>query len=1055
MGWNQSFRQTRTVFWIIGLSTLCLAKPDSLVLFKRITALEGLSQNTVNVILEDHQGFMWFGTQDGLNRFDGYRFKTFRHLTDDSQSISQNYILSLFEDQTGVLWVGTRGGGLNRYNRETETFTRWKLNSKLVKNRTANGITCITEDGEGNLWVGTFEGLIVLDENREYVTSFTQDATVHEAQLSDTDITALFTDRKGHIWVGTQNGLNRWRSKQQHFEVFKHDPRDPTSLKGNRINALFQDITGLLWVGTNKGFNRLDPVSSEMVPFQSGKEPLNSTSSNRICDLVQDTSGSFWLATDDAGLNLLKPQSRYWTHMLPIQNDSLSLSGQNLKCVYLDSRNLLWVGTTFGGINVTDLDSKPFYYLGKTASSQIALTHTNVLSVLMDQEGILWVGTVKGLNAINRKGNQTTSYFNEPGNLDSISGDQVVSIFEDSRGHLWFGTARNGVNRFDRSTETFQHFKHNPDDPKSLAYNGVYSILEDHAGTIWLGTLGGGLEEFDPSTQSFIHNTNEPGNPASISVNSIYVIVEDHNQNLLLGTYGGGLNILSPDRTSIRHLRKGPGSSDLKSDFVMSILEDRAQRLWLGTTSGLQQVDLELGVLQHFTENNGLANDVIYSVLEDSSGFLWCSTNRGLSRIDPEQGIVTNFDHSDGLQDNEFNFGPNSIDKDGIMYFGGIGGLTYFDPTQIVDNERPPGVVLTEFLLLNRPLKPNPNTPLNASISIASQVTLSYSDYIFGFEFAALNFRYPAKSLFKYRLQGFDKNWITTDAKNRRATYTNIPPGTYSFQVQASNQDGYWNMEGRSIEVTIIPPPWKTWWAYLLYTVAFMAFVFWFIQTQRRKFRFKQAELNREKAFSRKLETEVKERTKEVVEQKEKLEEVNRKLTQLATIDSLTGIANVRRFREFLFFEWKRALRDQQPISLIMMDVDFFKNFNDTYGHLEGDRCLKQVGEILKKINQRATDLAARYGGEEFAFVLTNTDKKGAINIAERIRAQIQQKRIPHQGSPIHPFVTISLGVACMTPSLEESHAQSPDDLIQLADLALYRSKEHGRNRVSFHGDTI
>ena len=617
-------------------------------------------------------------------------------------------------------------------------------------------------------------------------------------------------------------------------------------------------------------------------------------------------------------------------------------------------------------------------------SLEQGLSQVTVNCMLQDKQGFMWFGTQDGLNKFD--GYQFTVYRHDPENNASLSNNFIWSIFEDAGGNLWIGTRDGGLNKFDRKTETFSRYQNQADNPKSLSNNSVLSIFEDAGGNLWIGTDGGGLNKFDKKTETFSHHKHQADNPKSLSNNFVYSIFEDAGGNLWIGTRDGGLN-----------------KFDRKTETFTS-----------------------------YREKDGLPNDMVYGILEDDRGHLWLSTNKGISKFNPKTNKFTNYDKKDGLQDNEFNLGAYYKDRAGRIYFGGINGFNEFYPESVQDNTYIPPVVITDFLLFNKSVKVG-NTKsekfqLKQHINFTEEITLDYRDYIFAFEFSALNYRQSKKNQFAYKLEGFDKEWIETDYKHRRATYTNLSNGEYIFRVKASNDDGYWNEEGTSIKVIILPPFWKTWWFKTFIVLMIFGIAFsWY------------------KMRIRTIETQKKKLEIQVVERTSQLDKANQKLEQLATHDDLTGIANNRRFTKFFNFEWRRCIRYSKPISIVMIDVDDFKAYNDTYGHQAGDKCLREIAQTLKKTVSRPGDLVARYGGEEFVIILSETKSNGAAYVAEKLRAGVDFLGLVHEKSRAADHVTISLGCVTIIPTKENDSSM----LIKAADEALYQSKENGRNRVT------
>jgi diguanylate cyclase (GGDEF)-like protein len=558
-------------------------------------------------------------------------------------------------------------------------------------------------------------------------------------------------------------------------------------------------------------------------------------------------------------------------------------------------------------------------------------------------------------------------------------------------------------------------------------------FMEDSQKRFWVATHDGGLNLFNKETgvcKRYLHN---PDDPHSISNNTVFYIIEDRNKTIWIATFGGGLNRYVPEKDNfISYQHSTQDACPISDNYLLGLFEDSSGYIWIGTNgSGLNRYNPKTGKFKQFNNTHGLAGNVVYEIREDKEGCLWISTGSGLSRFNPEMLIFRNYDFHDGLQSNEFNLYSALKSRSGLFYFGGINGITIFNPQEIQDNKKIPPVVLTEFSIFGKPVQLgqilNDRVLLPSPVFNLKQIELKHNENVVSFEFAALHYVAPEKNHYAYKLEGLEKKW--NYSKNRRfVTYSSIPPGDYVFRVKASNNNNIWNETGTAINIKIIPPFWRANWFIVLLFSALIGLIFIIYRYRVEKIHLREQELEQL-----------------VIERTIQLEQANRELKRLATIDSLTGIANHRWLVQFMNHEWRRSARINKPISLIAIDVDYFKLYNDTYGHQMGDECLKKIANVMKCIANRPGDLAARYGGEEFMVILSETDQKGAAIIAEKIRSGVEQLKIIHEKSITHPFVTISAGVATVIPDESQNYSA----LINLADRALYISKNNGRNQIN------
>ena len=1026
---------------VFVFATSGLAFEERNLRFTGLTVEDGLSQSGVNAILQDRDGFLWFGTEDGLDRYDGYEFRTFQNDRKDPESLSHNWVLSLLEDAEGDLWVGT-SGGLNRFDRASSTFTRFVHDPENPESLSHDVVRALYRDSKGELWIGTGSGL-----NRyrggDVFEHFAHNPS-NPASLSDNSVFVIQEDEAGFLWVGTASGLNRFDRDSRTFRHYRHSQEDPSGLPGSSVDALHVDRDGALWVGTEGGLARHDPQSDTFDVYRHDPENDESLSHDNVRTILEDSTGTLWIGTE-GGLNEWVPAHDAFHRY---QHDAASagtLSDDHVISLHEDQGGVLWLGTKVGGLNKINVRTGSFAHRKVEPGG---LSHAAVFAVA-DGGDAVWVGTFGGgLDRFDSATGRVDHFRHDPSDSGSLGDDRVMSLHVDSRGTLWVGTYSAGLNRFDPDTGRFVRFRHDPDDPTSLSHDGVKFIREDRDGVLWVGTHRGGLNRLDRETGSFVHYRHDPSNPMSLGDDVLTAFWQTDDGIIWLGTQSAGVDRFDPNEGTFAHYRHDPDDpSSLSHDAVASLLGGSDGALWVGTQGGgLNRWDgsdrhVHRGVFTRYTESDGLTNDFVYGLLEDDEKALWISTNRGLSRLDPGSGTFRNYDSTHGLQSNEFNYGAYHRGRDGTLYFGGINGFNSFRPGDIRENQHRPPVVLTKFLKLNQPVT------LDRPLTDLDELTLGYQDYVVTFEFAALDYTTPSRNRYAYKLEGFDEDWNEVGAV-RRATYTNLDPGTYRFRVKASNNDGVWSEDGVALAMTVEPPPWRTWWAYSAYFLVLAGAVVAQARAQQRK-------LEREAEYARKLEREVASRTAELAEGNEKLAMLNRKLEEASLTDSLTGLRNRRYVVEHIGQDASLVLRahrraeidgrpnDAGSLVMVMVDLDGYKQINDNHGHAAGDKVLIRVREILHEAC-RTSDTIVRWGGDEFLVVGRTTDPHSAQTLVERIRRLVEAAEF--ECGATTERLTASIGYTCF-PFLP-SHPQrlTWDQVLSIADRAMYLVKQSGRN---------
>jgi ligand-binding sensor domain-containing protein/signal transduction histidine kinase len=779
--------------------------------FETISVDQGLSQSTVNIIAEDDHGFLWFGTWDGLNRYDGFQFKVFKHDPEDATSISNNTIRDILLDRDGVLWIGT-DGGLNQFEREKEQFQRYQYNPENQDSISNNVVSRIFEDSSGHLWIGTLGGgLDLFDPHNEKFIHY-RNLPTNPASLSSNIVWDIYEDSSGTLWIATPNGLNRLDRQTGGFIHYKHDPQNPNSLADNDVRTIFADQTTTLWVGTyGGGLDRFIPSTGQFFHHHHDSENLNSLSDNEVRVIREDLSGAIWVGTS-SGLNQYRQQSDDFIRYNP--GDQEVSSSTAILDIYQDSSGVYWIATSGGGLQYFDHSLLRFVHIYRHPNLPASLSNEDVTSILEDQDGFLWVGTQAGLNRYDPSSGLFTYYNLDSQNPSSRPDATISAILQDREGHIWIGTSK-GLYLYEQKKDHFFPFVTDPNPfirnvgelPSiDLSEVPVNIITQDSQGVIWIGSNGTGLIRLNPANKRVIVYPYGENDPESLNGATVLSIFEDQSGTLWIGTLRGGLNRFDPHTEYFRHYLSDPGDPQSLSDNTVTVItQDQSGALWIGTSAGLNKFDPIDQSFVQYREKDGLPNEFIHGIIEDDQGYLWISTNNGLSRFDPLSETFKNFSPRDGLQSNQFNQGAYFKSQTGELYFGGINGFNFFKPDQILENPYIPPIVLTGLT--------QGGETIDAGVApeYLQELTLSWPRNYFEFEFAALSFIQPENNSYAYKLENFDQDW--TNIGNRRyGRYTNLPGGTYTLRLKGSNNDGLWNEIGSSIQVTVIPPFWETTW---------------------------------------------------------------------------------------------------------------------------------------------------------------------------------------------------------------------------------------------------
>lgn len=862
------FSKLTCLVFLVLLSLGVKGQPN--IKFSHLTSSQGLSQSTVQTMLKDRYGFLWFGTEDGLNRYDGYSFKVYRRNPKDAAALASGNILSLCEDRKGDLWVGTFNGAF-LFDRKHEQFISLR-DCVSSEELTDQSVTAIYEDKQDNLWIGTYWMLNQVNRKTGKLTQFGNDPD-DPASISNNEIKCIFEDSKSNLWVGTASGLNLLDRRTKKFKRFIHS-KDSLSLTGNAVSAIFEDAEGRLWVGTDKGLNLFDYNTRGFKRFRHSPGNTKSLGHDEITSIQNAGKNQLWIGTTE-GLELFDTEKNIFTHFRHHPSIPTSLNKNSDVTTMLHDRDgILWVGTFEGGINKYDEQNAYFDHYKHNPDDQQTLSNNLVACMAQGSQGDIWIGTDGGGLNFWRQGSQNfVHYFADPADKNSPASNKIISLYAGkTQEYLWIGTYDKGLSRYDLKTNTFKHYAKG-DKENQLNNNAVFALLEDRMGNLWIGTDGGGVNMLNQSTGTITKYKTEEGNDKALIGDYVRSLCEDRNGNIWIGT-SGGLSVLNPATQSF--INYSQRNSGLACDIIFCIYEDSKGNIWIGGLGGgLNKIAFATKKLSTYTTYDGLPDNTINAIVEDDHGRLWISTNNGISYFDPGQEVFKNMDVRDGIG-MEFSKGAGLKTPDGKILFGSLNGFTVIHPDRLIKNNNIPPVLLTGLKLFNVPvIAGQANGILQEGIPETKEITLSYKQSMISFEFTALGFTVPEKNQYAYMLEGFDKDWIFTGS-NRTATYTNLNPGSYTFRVKASNNDGIWNEKGTSITIVIKPPFWQTWWFRL---VAALLAATSIIVAYKIRVRAIQAQ-------KRILEQQVEERTLTLHGLTKELEKKNKELEQFAYVAS-------------------------------------------------------------------------------------------------------------------------------------------------------------------------
>lgn len=802
--------------WLLLLFIAPAYAQKDQVYFEQITVERGLSQSSVLSIAQDSTGFLWFGTKDGLSRYDSRQFEVYRYNSQDPGSISSSLnVNALLTDSKGNLWVGTQNG-LNRYLPESNSFERFQYNPKQKNTISNNVVRCIYEDKQNNIWIGTDSGLNKLIDGK-YFERFLSNRN----GIANNIVKAIYQDTDNTLWVGTQNGLTSiiFKNNTYRFKTYTHNDRDEKSLAANDVNSITEDLNHNLWIGTHfKGLDLFDKTDETFKHFTAQSGNKNSLSSNVIRKIRVLKDGKLWIATLN-GINVYDPVNHLFNVYQHDPEDPTTLNQNSIYDILQDNAGSVWIGTYYGGINVYHANAIPFKVY-KHYSYKNSLSSNIISAIVEDGKHNLWIGTeAEGLNYYNRTTGRFTNFRSNPSE-NSLSSNLIKAISIDRNGDVWIAAYEGGLDFYSPKTGKFRNYKLGNSN-NSLASNRVTCLLNDKEGRFWVGSKNG-LYKYNSAENTFISliDSKEKNHLSSKAINFVF---QDKAQTIWVSTSDG-----------VFYLKKGGSffnKINLKSNKTIlnninCIQQDSKGELWFGSyNQGLLSFNLKNKKVYIYNTAHGLPANNIIGIVEDNDGYLWISTDKGLAKL--EAGTFKVYTRRDGLPGNVFNYNSFLKDSNGELFFGGYNGMVSFLPKSIKENKKVPRVVFTGLKLFSKEVHIGDQSKLiSKSLPKTDEITFSYDQNIFSIDFSVLNFIKSGKNKYAYKLDGFEKHWNNTDIPT--ATFTNLPDGEYHLLVKGANNDGVWSKDIASINIIVKPPFWKTWWAYLFYLLLLAGIFFLF-----------------------------------------------------------------------------------------------------------------------------------------------------------------------------------------------------------------------------------
>lgn len=814
--------------------------------FNYLTVNDGLSSDRIRCIYKDSKNFLWIGTDVGLDKYDSYQVKKYRHVDKASGSITSDILTCIYEDKRKNLWFGTYDG-LNLYNPSGDNFSVFRKNSADTNSLNSNCITGIVEDRKGTLWVVT-DGSCLNKWDPVKQNFIRYPFEPQSPGLSVRPSRMASVDSKGNIWVGSLSpGLIRFDPESGQFKRFNDSSVDFGSFS---YKSLYIDNEDKIWIATDgNGFFSYDSAKNKFEHFGINGDGKG-TNLNFVLDIIAESDRFLLLAVDQGGINRFDKVSGTFDYITYNKSNDDGLNNNGIWCFHKDNEGILWIGTSGGGINYFNPEKERFKLFTHNSNDSRSISYNFVGNIFEDHEGKIWIGTDGGgLNVYDPVTGRFCLFEHKNSNPYSISGNVIRGIAEDKDQNMWIGTWDAGLNRYDRKTGRFFHYTHDDKDTASISNKTIWNLFIDHNNTLWISIYNVGIDLFDLKKGVIQRFRSDKKNQGSISGSNCWFYFEDNENKLWICTQYG-LSLYSPASNSFKVYH-------FPDNDISAFYKDRSGYIWVGTnTKGLFMCNPDGTVLKTYNTSNILSNNRIQAITQDNRGDIWISTNSGLSRLDPEIQRIRNYSKEDGFQGDQFYQQSFLRTRKGEMYFGGYNGLNSFYPDSLKENDFVPPVYITDFQIFNKPVVYAPGTQFPTHISEAKEIRLKWNQSIFSFSFATINYTHPKKNQYLYMMEGFEKDWNPADASRRYVTYTNLDPGEYTFRVKASNNNLVWNEKGTSLKIIITPPFWKTWWFKTIVPALLILFIVLI-------FRLRVRQLEKQKIY---LEKSIAEKTSELKE---------------------------------------------------------------------------------------------------------------------------------------------------------------------------------------------
>ncbi|MBT3252668.1 MAG: hypothetical protein HN995_02015 [Candidatus Marinimicrobia bacterium] len=811
---------TQSIIPLLFLASFSMAHDHLSPQFETIDINLGLSQNSVMTVTADRNGFMWFGTEDGLNRYDGINFKQFRQDPMDSTSINSNSIYSSLLDSQGNLWIGTYVSGLNKYIDETESFVHYPHNPSDSLSLGKGSIWGLIEDQNGYIWIGTSGGGLSRLDPKTGISVPVESLITNDETLADPVVYGLLEDHAHQLWISTLNGLSVLNLKTYEIRNYRYDQDNPSSLFDNNVNCVYESFDGenyKIWVGTNwGGLDCYDPETDGFI-HHGYKSTINpdyaETSVSRIIQVGQDR---LWVGTDSKGILILDINGNLLETVGKKVYDETALNDDAIRAFY-DDGDIVWVGTAGGGVGKYIRNRKKFHSLTYDPLNPEGLHDNRILKIAKDSKGNLWIATwSSGLTYYNPLTNEFKVYRHDPEDSGSLSDDGIQDIIVDQYDNLWVISASTSLDLLRKDSDAFQRISVDSDNPKGLQSEYLLSMIEGQEGNIWLGSWEEGLFRLDPTSLEFETFRTQGDKDINLGNISFYCMFEDSRGRLWIGAENEGLIGFDRNTMTLSQYKASPGDpTAIPNNDVMCFFEDEDGYIWLGTYGGgISRFNPRNRTFENFSTEDGLPSNAVYTIFQDTHGWLWMSTNNGLAQYHPKKKILRSYGVADGVLSKEFNPAGCQLEN-GWLYFGGVKGITYFHPDQIKSNRHIPQVRFTDLSIMNVPIridhKFNGRVILEKSITSTPALELYPDDLFFSLSFASLDYYHPRSNSYAYYMEGFDEKWRQI-GHQRSVTFTNLPPGEYNFKLKGSNNDQVWNEDDLSLKVIMYPEFYESWW---------------------------------------------------------------------------------------------------------------------------------------------------------------------------------------------------------------------------------------------------